>query len=200
MSDKAKYWLGVLYTENMVENWEDLIESKLQVPYAYCIHNKDVDSQGVLRKEHIHICVAFANTTTYNHAFSILDSLSRSDTHCLNKIERAINIRYAYDYLIHDTDNCRKKQKHLYDVSERITGNNFDIGSYEQLSVTDKNKMTKELCNIIVQNCYDNFADFYLFVVANYDDSYFEILRTYSGLFERLTRGVYYRMTGKIIK
>lgn len=32
-----------------------------------------------------------------------------------------------YDYLIHDTDKCRKLGKHQYDPSERITGNGFDI-------------------------------------------------------------------------
>nr|CRY96240.1 hypothetical protein [uncultured prokaryote] len=191
MAEKARYWNGVLYPENMVDDWEDVISDKLQVPYAYCIHDKDLNEDGTKRKTHIHITIVFPNTTTYNHAFDVLNTLSKKDKKALNKIERAINIRYSYNYLIHDTDTCRKKNKYLYDRAERITGNNFDIGSYEQISVTDKNRMTKELCNVIVENGYTNFADFYMYVISNFDEEYFEILRTYSGLFERLTRGMF---------
>lgn len=193
MSEKARFWTGVLYPENMIDNWQDELENKLQIPYAYCIHDKDIDENGEERKVHAHIDLVFPNTTTYNHAFSILDALSKPGFHCLNKIERIINIRYAYDYLIHDTEKCKKQGKHLYSKSERIVGNNFDIGAYEQLSITDKNKMTKELCDVIINNCCTNFADFYVYVINNFDDSYFEILRTYSGLFERIIKGVYHR-------
>ena len=54
-----------------------------------------------------------------------------------------------YNYLIHDTEDSRKKHKHQYDKSERITGNNFDIGSYEQLSVDEKNSILVELEKLI---------------------------------------------------
>lgn len=197
---KSRYWCAVLYPENMIENWESDIGEVLQYPYAYCIHDSDLNEDKTPRKEHIHLIIAFNNTTTYNNAFSIVNRLSRPNSIACNKIERAINIRYAYDYLIHDTDNCRKQHKHKYDKSERITGNNFDIGAFEQLSVADKNKMTKELCNVIIDNNYSNFADFYLYVVSNFSEEYFEILRTYSGLFERLTRGVYLKEETKETK
>ena len=52
--------------------------------------------------------------------------------------------------------------------------------------------MCKELCTAILDNGFTNFTDFFAFVMVAYDDSnYFEIVKTYSGLFERLTRGNY---------
>lgn len=97
-----------------------------------------------------------------------------------------------YDYLIHDTDNCRKQGKHLYSANDRIMGNNFDIGAYEQLSVADKNGICKELCNCIIQQNFTNFADFYIYILSTYEDSnYFDVLKSYSGLLERLTRANY---------
>ena len=35
--EKSKYWVGVLYPENMIEDWEDVIAEKVQLPFAYCV-------------------------------------------------------------------------------------------------------------------------------------------------------------------
>lgn len=189
---KARFWTGVLYLENMIEDWEMEIGDVVQVPYSYCIHNLDVDGNSEHRKDHVHIILAFPNTTTYKHAFGVFDLLSAEGKHALNKIEAVISIRSAYEYLIHNTETCKKKGKYLYEPVCRKSGNCFDIGAYEQLSMSEKNDMCKELCNVIVENSFTNFADFYMYVVENFEDTnYFEILKTYSGLFERLTKGIY---------
>ena len=129
-SVKARYWWAVLYQENMVDGWRDNIEELLQLPYAYCEHVADVDGKGEHRKDHVHVIIVFGNTTTYKTAMSVFKRLGEK---ALNKCERVIDIRHCYDYLIHDTDKCRKLGKHQYDPSERITGNGFDIGNYEQM-------------------------------------------------------------------
>lgn len=193
MVSKSRYWVGVLYNENMVDNWEIEIGDILQLPFCYCIHNKDTLADGSEeRKIHTHLIIVFNNTTTYNHAFNVFSKLNADGKNALNKIESVVSIRSMYDYLIHDTDTCRKKGKFLYNKSERVSGNNFDIGNFEQLSTTDRNKIVKELCDFIVENNIVNFADFYILCINEFNDStYFEILRTYSGLFERLTRANY---------
>ena len=187
--NKSRYWVGVLYPENMIENWEDKIAEVLELPFAYCIHNVDKDTKSEHRKDHVHIIIANNNTTTKNHAKNIFDLLSAPNRKAFSDIQAVINIRNKYDYLIHDTDDCRKKGKELYPESARITGNNFDIGAYEQLGTAEKNDMCKELCNVIMRENFINFGDFYMHVISNFEDTnYFEILKTYSGLFERLTR------------
>jgi hypothetical protein len=193
---KAKYWTAVLYPENMIDNWEDEIAELLQLPGAYCIHDKDLDNARRKRKTHVHIILAFKNTTTYNYALSVFDKLSKPDKSALNKVEAAIDIRHLYEYLIHNTADSKKKKKHLYDETERIEFNSFDIGNYEQLSARDKDKMLKELCDHIVQNNISNFADFYCYAVSNFGDEYFEVIKTYSGFLERLTKGIYLRAVG----
>jgi len=192
LQGKSKYWVGVLYNENMLDNWIEEIGDILQLPYCYCIHDKDLCSDSSERKIHTHIIIVFNNTTTYNHAFSVFSKLNKDGFIAVNKIEQIINIRSMYDYLIHNTETCKKKNKYLYDSSERVCGNNFDIGNFEQLSTTDRNNIVKELCDFIVNENICNFADFYILCINEFNDSsYFEILRTYSGLFERLTRANY---------
>lgn len=193
--NKNKYWIGVLYPENMREGWETDIGDILQLPYAYCRHNLDKDSKSVHRKDHIHLIIIFSNTTTYNHAMNVFSLLSAENKQALNTIQPVISIRSAYDYLIHDTETCKKKEKYLYSPDDRVLGNNFDIGAYEQLGTQEKNDMCKELCNCIMQQGFHNFGDFYVYVMENYEDSnYFEILKSYSGLFERLTKSNYQKL------
>ena len=72
-----------------------------------------------------------------------------------------------------------------------ITGNNFDIRDYEQISQADKDRMLKELCDFVIDNNLTNFADVYVQIVAQFDSSYFSILKSYSGLLERITRACF---------
>ena len=136
--EKTKYWCAVLYPENMREGWETDIGDIVQIPFAYCIHDEDLDSNDEERKKHVHLILVFTNTTTKNHAYSVFSELFAPGRVACNTIKAIINIRNMYDYLIHDTDTCRKKGKKLYSSDCRITGNNFDIGAFEQLSITEK--------------------------------------------------------------
>lgn len=189
----AKYWVGVGYPESMKLGWRDEVGDTVELPYVYCLHNKDKDGHNGDRKDHIHMIIAFPNTTTYNHALKVFNRLSAEGKTAFNKIEPVANIRHKYDYLIHDTEDSRKKGKHLYDKSERIEGNNFDIGNYEQVSLGDKKDMRRELSLAIFNEGFTNYIDFYMWVLSNYGTSYEDIVSTYSGHFDRLIRGNYHK-------
>lgn len=196
---KARYWWAVLYPENMIEDWENLIAEKLQLPFAYCIHDDDLekefeDQTQQKRKTHVHIIIAFANTTTYKHVTSIFSLLNAPDKRAFNKVEAVRGIRHCYEYLIHNTETAKKDNKKQYSPNDRVIGNNFDIGAYEQISTSDKLRMSKEICNYIVEHDIYNFADLYMAVISNFDDAYFEILQTHSGFYERLIKGNYHRL------
>lgn len=194
--NKARFWNGVLYPENMLPDWESKIGDILEIPYSYCIHDMDLEKDGDDRKIHVHIIIAFPNTTTKKHAFNVFDLLSADGKHCLSQCKAVISIRGSYDYLLHDTETAKKDGKFQYPKASRITGNNFDIGAYEQLGVAEKNDMCMELCTAIMEECICNFGDFYMYVITNFDSSYFEILKSYSGLFERLTKANYQKHGG----
>jgi hypothetical protein len=207
--EKARYWLAVAYPENMQPDWQDTIGDVIGLPLAYCIHDKDhlaqyqakrQSDQERQRKTHIHLIMAFPNTTTYNTALTLVNKLSLDGKQCCNKVESSNSIRNSYEYLIHNTETCKKQKKYLYDASERITVNNFDIGAYEQISIQDKHNMAKEICNEIIRNQIMNFADLFMFVESNYDSEYMEILMTNHGLFERLTKGNYQKASDEYKK
>lgn len=193
--EKARFWTSVLYPENMRDDWELEIGDIVQYPYAYCKHTRDKDSKSEHRKDHVHIILAFPNTTTYSHAMNVFDLLSADGKKALNKCEAVIGIRNVYDYLIHDTETCKKQGKELYDPSDRITGNNFDIGAFEQLGTAEKNEMFMALSDAIRENEIFNYMDFYEYVIANYEDmNYVEVMRCYSSHFQRMCDGNYQRL------
>lgn len=191
MSDKARYWNAVLYPENMIPDWQDKIYDLLQLPFAYCVHDMDKDSKSLHRKDHVHMILVFPNTTTYNFAFKTFDKLSLPGRSALNKIEAASSIRGSYDYLIHDTEGCRKSGKYLYPKEARITGNNFDIGCYEQLSTERIKEMRSELSMWIIDNQFVNYMHFYTSVLSDFPDEYEGVACSYSAHFERLCKGNY---------
>lgn len=193
--NKARYWTGVLWLENLDENWQDEIADLVQVPFAYCIHDKDVDEQNEGRKPHVHLILAFSNTTTYNHALQVFKLLGDK---AVNTIQACISIRNTYEYLIHNTESCRKKDKHEYALDERITGNGFDIGFYEQVSVSEKRDMLKELCDFAIDNNFTNFSDFFVASNEAFPSEYFEVITTYSAMLERITRGNYLKWRGNL--
>lgn len=192
MINKARYWSGVLYPENMIDDWEQEIGDIVQVPYAYCIHDADLTGKEEERKIHVHLILVFPNTTTYNHAMNVFNLLSKPGLRAINTCQAIVSIRGSYDYLIHDTDTSKKQNKKQYDPALRITGNNFDIGAYEQLGIAERNDLCIQLCNIIISEKFINFTDFYEYCMTNLfseNSNFFEIIKSYSGLFERLTKG-----------
>lgn len=192
--EKARYWTAVLYPENMKPDWEDSVGDILQYPYAYCKHNLDKDSTSEHRKDHVHFILAFPNTTTYNHVMKVFNKLSAEGKSALNKVEVVGNIRNVYEYLIHNTEDSKKKGKYQYPPSCRITGNNFDIGNYEQLTTADKFRMSKEICDFICKENILNFADFYQCVMNNFGEEYFELIQVNSGFYSRLIDGNWQKM------
>ena len=153
---KARYWWAVLYPENMIPDWQQQIDDLLQLPYEYCIHDKDiVNDPDEQRKVHVHLIIAFPNTTTYKNAFNTFDRLSAEGKSSLNKCEQIISIEYAHKYLIHDTDKCREKNKYLYAQEERISGNLFDIGAYVQLSKSEETEIFNDIVDTIYQCCFE---------------------------------------------
>lgn len=193
-NSKTRYWVAICYPANMIDTWQDDISDLLQLPYAYCIHDKDKDEKGANRGVHVHIMIAFPNTTTYKHAMSVFELLSKDGCRCVNTCKKIISVRKMYDYLIHDTEECRKKKKHLYDKKERITGNNFDIGAYEQIGIEEKEKMRRELSFLALEKGFVSYAVLYMYVCSNYDNVYESIIVSYQGHFDKLCKGNFHKM------
>lgn len=99
---KAHNWTFLVYPESAPEDWEDILAG---YTYCYCLHDKDVDKNGKLKKAHIHVLLSFDGTTTYNAVKQLTDALTSPIP------QPARSLRGMIRYLIH-ADN---KNKYQYD-------------------------------------------------------------------------------------
>lgn len=189
--DKARIWNGILYPENMIECWQDEIADLIPLPLAYCVHDRDRDGHEGDRKIHVHVMVVFPNTTTYKHVLNVLNGLSLPGEICCSTVQASIDARRSYEYLIHNTQNARKKGKFQYSEADRIELNKFDIGLYEQVSAQEKNDMAKELCDFAIDGGFKNMRELYVNVRDKFEPKYFEVFKANNAMLARLVKGNY---------
>lgn len=187
--ESAKYWEGILYQENMIENWKDEICRKIQRPFVYCEHSKDKMVKEGERKNHLHLIIAWDAPTTKSWALYVMNTLSKQGETCCPVIEPCRDIRNCYDYLIHDTEDARKKGKYQYLPEDRVEGNGFDIGCYEQISSTDKIVMSIEIQNFIYEHDITDYFELCVLVAELLGVKYYQIIKETSGHFGKLVNG-----------
>lgn len=209
--NKAKYWLAVTYPENMLDGWQEKAADILQIPYAYCIHDKDKsghiskESPEGDRKIHVHWILAFEFTngnTTRKHAQTVINLLSADGRVCCPGVEASLNIERSFRYLIHDTDKAREDGKYQYDASERISGNGFDIDRYITLSTEQKLKMQKELTDYCVDGKFFDISTFYEMAIlrdcAKFGPEYYQVFQGINAQIDRLCRANYNKRQRRI--
>lgn len=197
---KARMWCGVLYIENMDMNKFESRLERLGYPGAYCIHDRDLDDKGKLRKAHMHLMLIFSNTTTGRHVMNIFNEFSADGKRCCSTAEQVYNVRNMYEYLIHNTKDCRKKGKVPYDPSERHEFNNFDIGLYEQVS----NEMI-EACDLEISEVIRSYRiisfenlDAWIRFMSTKERAYLEAFRRNRWYYCKLCDSVYQTMKRKV--
>lgn len=190
---KSRFWVGILWVDSMVDNWKDNLDVTLQMPYTYIVHDKDINGHGDPKPPHIHIMVAYSNTTTEKNIRSIFNSFSKPGNQCCNKVYRVIGVKYMDDYFLHITKEAKKQGKHIYSEFERIRGLGWDTSVFNQEAQLDKLKMIMQLGDDIKKFNIQTYIDLYSHIVQYKDLSYLDLLISYSGHFERMVKGQWQR-------
>lgn len=84
--------------------------------FAFCVHDRDRNADGTLKKLHIHILMYFDERVSSSYVAFWFHTLE------IKVISRS-NISTEWNYLIHDSEACRKAGKFQYPVSDRISNN-----------------------------------------------------------------------------
>lgn len=194
----SRYWVGILYPENMRSDWQEEIASIVELPFAYCVHDKDLKNDGDCAKTHVHIILAWPNTTTYKRAYTIFKMLEApdlpEDKDAVFSVKPIVSMQRLYDYLIHDTDDAKKKGKYQYSPDLRIEGNNFDIHFLSQTSQEEKAEALKEVLHICKEDSIFNLVVLLDRIEQETKrDLYFEAIRCNTGIVRLYLDGVYQR-------
>ena len=147
--------LKSIYLENVSINVLNEILVKLYdngfiSDYYYILHDKDVNNEGLIKKEHYHIIInyvlndkkrSYIEIARKNPIIKELYELAKSNID--NNIEKVKNTKQMLRYLIH-LDN---KEKYQYNIDEVITNNKelFDDVIVNQIKTSEIDNCLNEL-------------------------------------------------------
>lgn len=127
---KKRCFSFILYLENLRPDWEDALQSVVQLPCCYAIHDAPEDLQG--RKSHVHLMISWSGPVTDKSALELVNSsLSAQGFKCCSTLQAVNNPFYMYQYLIHVSSDAVKKGKYRYPASARVSLNGFSVESPE---------------------------------------------------------------------
>lgn len=140
---QAKNVMVILYSEPL----KDVIEVLRPTKWAYIKHNKDLQDNGELKKEHWHLLLSFETKKSLSLIAKVLNVEE-------NLIECVNNYKSVERYLIH-LDNGEKAQ---YDVNEVIANYDYKTQVYST---------TESILSFLIQECekYDNIRDFNVMIM-----------------------------------
>lgn len=114
---RSLYWGLILYDDSENLNFNDKIITIAQnYDYVYIKHDKDIDSNGNLKKIHYHIILKFNN-------YKWLKSLSDELNIPMNYFEKINSLNNMLVYLIH----YNNADKYQYSLNEVIGTSNLKI-------------------------------------------------------------------------
>lgn len=161
----------VLYPED--ETHQKAVEIIRQnYDYALILHDKDVDKDGVIKKEHWHIVLKFDNAK-WNTALA--EDLGIEP----NYIEECRNLKRSLLYLIHYYD----EDKYQYTIDE-VEGplKNKLLSYINNEDKTESEKVLEIIEEIDNMHC---FIDYRVFVKHIAKKGYWDVLRRSSGIIIR---------------
>lgn len=148
---KKRYWTSILYPESLIDDWESIINKKGIMWACSPLHDKDLNSDGELKKAHYHILLCYSGPTTENVVNDLLEELSQS------RIAQPIDsVRGLFRYFTHK-DNPEKYQ---YQENLIRSFNGFNIADFYELSKTETSNYIKLLQEMIIEKDLIEYSDF----------------------------------------
>lgn len=150
---RAYWWTFLLYEDSTPDNWLDVLD-KSGAQIAYILHDSDVWDKDVIdgesikhekgspKKAHYHVLLRWDNAKSWKQMYNYFNCLGTSH------FEVVKTPKHAFMYLTHETEDSRKKKKHLYDVKSieflnsslenfesfaRVSGRSTDTGNLVEI-------------------------------------------------------------------
>ena len=146
---KARTWGMVVYPQSAPEDCVELLrETYIQFAVSP-LHDKDVNPDGEIKKEHWHVILIWDGPVTQNAALKIAEKVNAPQP---VKLE---SVRGAYRYFTH-MDNPEKYQ---YDEKDIKIYNGFDISNYIALTREEKYEAISRIKRIIIDENITEYID-----------------------------------------
>lgn len=176
---KGKYWAFIGYQDSLPVDYIDILNltglSWARSPY----HDRDVNSDGSLKKPHYHFIIIWNGPTT----LSAVKRLVCDKLNCPEPIMLESPKGY-YNYFTHK-DNPEKYQ---YEESKIIKYNSFDLSDY--FNGAEVTRIVKEISSLIIDTPICEYAHLISVLLDSYPPEYFSVASTHTVHINALCRSL----------
>lgn len=161
---RTRNWATVVYPESAPENWESILQEQCIPAFISPLHDKDLNENGEVKKEHFHVMLLFDGVKTQEQVqkiFSLIGGVGVEPINCTRAYAR---------YLCH-LDNPEKAQYNCQDV---VSCSGADYGTIISLA-SDKYTAIGEMIEFCIQNAIDSYAELLIYSKNNRFD-WFKVL------------------------
>lgn len=165
-SKRTRNYATVVYPESAPSDWKVLLQEQCVPAFISPIHNRDINADGTIKKEHYHVMIMFDGVKTKEQAgevFSVIGGVGIEPIKCVRAYAR---------YLCHLDENSADKTK--YEIEDVISCAGADY--YSMISMaTDKYTAIGEMIDFIIENSIISYAELLLYAKNNRMD-WFRVL------------------------
>ena len=161
---RTRNWATVVYPESAPKDWKALLQEQCVPALVSPIHDKDINADGTMKKEHYHVMILFDGVKTREQAgevFSVIGGVGIEPVKCARAYAR---------YLCH-LDNPQKAQ---YAIEDVVACSGVDYYSMINLA-TDKYSAIGEMIEFCMENAVVGYAELLLYAKNNRMD-WFRVL------------------------
>jgi hypothetical protein len=163
---RCKNWTIVIYPESAPSNWRDII-NELHIEWIESpLHDKDLNANGEVKKEHWHILLMFGGVKSYEQVRELTDALN------CPRPEKCHNARALVRYMAH-LDNPDKAQYKLEDI---IAHGGVDLAEMLRPSSSERYSLIKEMIGFVKDNQIVEFQDLMDYASEQRFDDWFPLL------------------------
>lgn len=172
---KKRNWAFIIYPESVPNEWREILQGTGLQCVISPLHDKDINSDGEVKKPHYHVIISYSGPTSYNVVKKITDSLNAP-------IPQAIEqMKGYYRYLTHK-DNPEKYQ---YDDKDISTINGFNIMDFVELSKSEVTGIKIKLQSLIREKCIIEYADLMDYLLDESLIEYYDVASNNTFFFDK---------------
>ncbi|MDN6166857.1 MAG: replication protein [Enterococcaceae bacterium] len=163
---RTRNWTFIVYPESAIENWREIID-EYHVPWVESpMHDKDVNPDGEIKKNHWHVMVMFSSNKTYDQIREITMKVRATNP------QKVANAKGMVRYFVH-MDNPEKFQ---YLKSDIVAHAGADIESYLAASSSERYELIREMLEFVEQNDIMEMKELLVYAMRERYDDWFPLL------------------------
>lgn len=164
MATKTRAYVSIGYPESLIDDFVEVLQETHVQTLISPLHDKDIDQNGNIKKEHYHIMIMFDGPKTIEQAQKVFDSISATKCQPVN------SVRGQARYLCHLDD----PDKAQYDSGQVSCLNGADYWTLIELP-SNKYQSIKEMVKWCLDNQTLSFAELFEYSIEN-NETWFRVL------------------------